>query len=142
MGHDLLRRTRCFSGQPSNHTPRLSGGRELDWCRNYLSPFSQHSSPEQMPGAGSHSPPSWASATAKSSPGQRGSSCGRSRGAAPPLDSPMHVALSLPLARNLLCFFSANLIRLYMCRYRRPPMGGGKGTGPACSIFLSRNYTR
>lgn len=24
------------------------GGRELDWCRNYLSPFSQHSSPPKQ----------------------------------------------------------------------------------------------
>lgn len=90
--------------------------------------------PEQTPGAGSPSTLSWASAAAKSSPGQRGSSRGRSGGAAPPLDSPMHVALSLPSSQELVF-----LLPIYYdctCADTATPHGGGKGTRPCLLHFF------
>lgn len=67
---------------------------------------------------------------------QRGSSCGRSRGAAPPLDSPMHVALSLPSSQESV----VSLLPIYydcICAdTATPPMGGGKGTRPCLLHFF------
>lgn len=109
----------------------FSGGRELDWCRNYLSPFSQHSSPPKQ----RHQELEVTASQLCLCDSQRGSSCGRSRGAAPPLDSPMHVALSLPSSQESV----VSLLPIYydcMCAdTATPPWGEGRVQGPACSTF-------
>jgi hypothetical protein len=113
---------------------------QQDWCRNYLSPFSQHSltpqhSEQRSQGAGSCGTPSCASA-AKSSPGQRGSSCGRSRGDTTPLCSPMHVALSLPSSQESVVFFCQSITIVYVPISPPPPWGGGEGTRPCLLHFF------
>lgn len=132
---DLLEGTRCYSGHPSNHTPCLLGGRELDWRRNYLSLLTALLTPEQMPGTGCHSTPSRASATAKFT-GPKGKLLWEEQRGCTPFGPPCTMPYLFPLARNLLCFSSANPLRLYVCRYRHPPMGGGEGTRPCLLHFF------
>lgn len=60
---------------------------------------------------------------------------GGAEGLHPLWTPPCTLPYLFPLARNLLCFSSANPLRLYMCRYRHPPMGGGEGTRP-CLLHL------
>lgn len=106
----------------------LPGGRELDWCRNYLSPSHSTPHPEQsrqelvtaLPAALCDS--------------QGGSSCGRSRGVQP-LWTPPCTLPYLPLARNLLFLFCQST-SIVIVPIPPPPHGGREGYRP-CLLHFS-----
>lgn len=115
--------------QPPDHTPCLVGGRELDWCRNYLSPFSQHSSPRaEMPGAEVTALPlclchSQGEALVGGAEGPH------------PFGLPCTLPYLSPLARNLLFLFCQSTTIVYVPIPPPPPWGEGRVQGPACSTF-------
>lgn len=102
-----------------------------------MSPFSQHSSPESrrqelevttaLPAVPMLQP------SLHRAKGE--ALVGGAEGLQPLWTPPCTLPYLFPLARNL-CLSSANLLRLYTCRYRHPPMGGGKGTRPCLLHFF------
>lgn len=97
-------------------------------------PFSQHSSPQSRYQALDVTALPAVPLLQPSSPGQRRSSCGRSRGA-PPLDSPMHVALSLPSSQEPVVSLLPIHYDCICADTTTPPWGEGRVQGPACSTF-------
>lgn len=86
--------------------------------------------PAETPGAGSHSTPSCASATAKGE-----ALVGGAEGLHPLWTPPCTLPYLSPLARNLLFLFCQSTTIVYVPIPPPPPWGEGRVQGPACSTF-------